>query len=92
MKGIKENTLEEMIGHMTGEWLSERLMENEKYMKAYEPVGPLFDTFYKTLTEEQRRLYDRYAEADDKAAAVASELTYKQGMSDFAHMLIKLLE
>lgn len=86
-----ENEVFEIITeHLTNERLSKIIAKDEEYRAALTHEQETYSKLDATLSEEQKRLVDRYGMTQGEVAANQIKLTYQQGMKDMYNLLMSL--
>ena len=86
-----ENEVFEIVTeYLTNERLSKIIAKDEEYKAALTHEQEVYSKLDATLSDEQKRLMDRYGVAQGEVAANQIKLTYQQGMKDMYSLLMSL--
>ncbi len=76
--------------HLTNERLSRIMNNDEEYRAALTHEQEVYLKLDATLSDEQKKLINRYGTAQGEVAANMEKLAYQQGMKDMYNLLMSL--
>ena len=84
---MKNEVIELLTQYLTEERLSKIIAQNEEYKSALVTEIEVHDKFEKTLSDEQKELFNEFISASSDTEAQIEKLNYQQGMKDLFSLL-----
>lgn len=84
---MKNEVIEILTQYLTEERLSKIIAQNEEYNTALVTEIEVHDKFEKTLSDEQKELFNEFISASSDTEAQIEKLNYQQGMKDLFSLL-----
>lgn len=84
---MKNEVIEILTQYLTEERLSRIIAQNEEYNTALVTEIEVHDKFEKTLSDEQKELFNEFISASSDTEAQIEKLNYQQGMKDLFSLL-----
>lgn len=84
---MKNEVIEILTQYLTEERLSKIIAQNEEYKSALVTEIEVHDKFEKTLSDEQKELFNEFISASSDTEAQIEKLNYQQGMKDLFSLL-----
>lgn len=88
---MDKRVLEIITENLMNERLDSIVQNNEEYRQAEQETDKMICILEGMLSQEQQKDLDGYLSAENRRAAVYTEISYRQGMKDILTLLVSLI-